>query len=645
MQGSRSLTPTVRYVGEVTAFILSCRAAYNSFVIYHNFRHAVDVLQSTFHFLVRIGALPDYPGSGPISSQRSEVASILTPFDALTLLISAIGHDVGHPGVNNLFLVKLNAPLAQLYNDKSVLEAFHCAAFSQILRHHWPAAFQDTKMRALMISSILATDMGVHNNYVESMSKTRDEYYSHRGGGKSWEPRDQDGCRALLCALLIKCADIANVARHWDTAMKWADILQLEFANQGEMERDIGMETALFGGPPNLEDFVKKANGQIGFMNIFALPLFDGVTELLPDMAFAANQIRCNQAMWKRLIDREKAKELPVELRPTEEDLDQKAMAEGYYTIDSSKPPPESWKEPPIIPQYDGSKEECGDSIVSGQEKPQDAQNGMISHTRSISGGTTPSVTGDSRSNSKRGSSDSSPDGCGDGTPPSPDCNGHPGDARRGMGHSQFQRSSGRSSVTTPVNSNSRQNDTRTQSTSTYTNNTVMTPISSVTQASSVISGESSCDGEHCSAVGKEEDRPTFIHPRYEPTIMNNGNDHIRHVIAPLDDLSPAAHYRCRDHPNGQSMERTTNFMTSILNQSFGDDQSNGLTLKDPSSTSNDTVVPPGSPPTSPPSSSPSMDASSRGLPRRRSRLRLAFWRRNKQNPAPPLPNAHPNSY
>ena len=38
-----------------------CRVAYNSFVLYHNFRHAVDVLQSLFYFLVQIGALPPYP--------------------------------------------------------------------------------------------------------------------------------------------------------------------------------------------------------------------------------------------------------------------------------------------------------------------------------------------------------------------------------------------------------------------------------------------------------------------------------------------------------------------------------------------------------------------------------------------------------
>jgi len=54
-----------------------------------------------------------------------------------------------------MVLVALNAPLAQLYNDRSVLESFHCAAYSQILRRYWPEAFSDIGMRKLMINSIL----------------------------------------------------------------------------------------------------------------------------------------------------------------------------------------------------------------------------------------------------------------------------------------------------------------------------------------------------------------------------------------------------------------------------------------------------------------------------------------------------------
>lgn len=292
--------------GELRTFLLACRASYNSFVLYHNFRHAIDVLQSVFCFLVHIGALPPYRTVAPGLETKSPLAAILTPFDTLTLLISAIGHDVGHPGVNNFFLVKLNAPLAQLYNDNSVLEAFHCAAFSQILRRYWPAAFKDRQLRKLLISSILATDMGVHQKFMERLGSLQEKFDENNRTLDGWKPQDIEMYKTLVCGLLIKCADISNVARPWDVAEQWTKILQEEFANQGEMEKEVGMETALFGGPPELGNIYKLATGQIGFMSIFALPLFEGVADIIPDMRFTVEHIRNNQAKWHMLADAEK---------------------------------------------------------------------------------------------------------------------------------------------------------------------------------------------------------------------------------------------------------------------------------------------------------------------------------------------------
>ena len=207
------MTLTGHSADQLHSFLIACRAAYNTFVPYHNFRHVVDVLQATFHFLVRIGALPPYPtanGSPAIPPAKSPIALLLCPFEALTLLITAIGHDVGHPGVNNGFLVRLNAPLAQLYNDRSVLESFHCAAYSQILRRYWPSAFGDCRMRSLMISSILATDMGLHFDYMKKLGDLQNRLHESDNTG-SWDGRMIDEQKALACALLIKCADISNV--------------------------------------------------------------------------------------------------------------------------------------------------------------------------------------------------------------------------------------------------------------------------------------------------------------------------------------------------------------------------------------------------------------------------------------------------
>lgn len=190
---------------------MACRAAYNSFVPYHNFRHVIDVLQATFSFLVQIGTIAQYPtDAGGPAPTKSPVANLLHPFDGLTLLITAIGHDVGHPGVNNGFLITLNAPLAQLYNDRSVLESFHCAAYSQILRRYWPVAFDDTKMRSLMISSILATDMGLHFDYMKKLGDLQEKLQVDQSTD-GWNGRMVEEQKALACSLLIKCADISNV--------------------------------------------------------------------------------------------------------------------------------------------------------------------------------------------------------------------------------------------------------------------------------------------------------------------------------------------------------------------------------------------------------------------------------------------------
>ncbi|KAL8737794.1 MAG: hypothetical protein Q9181_001328 [Wetmoreana brouardii] len=301
-----------RPAADLKAFLLASRAAYNSFVHYHNFRHVVDVMQAVFYFLLRLGAIPPYHQtpfpSPPPPQPKSPVGNLLQPFDVLTLLISAIGHDVGHPGVNNAFLVALNAPLAQLYNDKSVLESFHCAAYSQILRRCWHSVFEDTAMRGLMINSILATDMGLHFKYMADLGNLQEKVYQDQGT-EGWSPQALDECRALTCALLIKCADISNVARPFDIAVTWADILQLEFANQGVMENDLGMSTTLFGGPPELGNLTKLANSQNGFMKIYACPLFEAVSDVLPSMNFAVEEMRANQDMWRKKIEKQQPRE------------------------------------------------------------------------------------------------------------------------------------------------------------------------------------------------------------------------------------------------------------------------------------------------------------------------------------------------
>lgn len=304
---------------QLTQFVIACRAAYNSFVPYHNFRHVVDVLQATFSFLLHTNTIMPYAYcETAVNTVKSPVEALLMPFEALTLLITAIGHDVGHPGVNNGFLVTLNAPLAQLYNDRSVLESFHCAAFSQILRRHWPSAFEDRKMRSLMISSILATDMGLHFDYMKRLADLK-EKLSANDTTEGWNSRLVEEQKGLACALLIKCADISNVvritgpllacnmkltevtqARKHETALQWMDILADEFARQRNMEKELDIRTSLMAPP--LTERASQFRSQLNFMNMFAIPLFQGVADVLPATKYCVAELMVNSGIFQQTI-------------------------------------------------------------------------------------------------------------------------------------------------------------------------------------------------------------------------------------------------------------------------------------------------------------------------------------------------------
>ncbi|KAK4455951.1 3',5'-cyclic-nucleotide phosphodiesterase regA [Podospora aff. communis PSN243] len=372
---------------QLHSFVVACRAAYNGFVPYHNFRHVVDVLQATFHFLVRIGALPPFPAatSPPVEpSTKSPISALLKPFDALTMLITAIGHDVGHPGVNNGFLVTLNAPLAQLYNDRSVLESFHCAAYSQILRRHWPAAFGDSKMRNLMISSILATDMGLHFDYMKKLADLQDKLRDNNNSTDGWNGRMLDEQKALACALLIKCADISNVARRHDTALKWMHTLADEFSRQAIMETELGIPSSLMAPPK--KDMLSLGRNQMGFMSLFAIPLFQGVADILPAMQYCVDELELNKGLFERTVasELEKGKE-KSKLHQRDESLSPKTLsfsAPKEAPQETSPALPDLSTNPGLVERSASDKDKVmASNQASSTETPADGPKSSAAHT------------------------------------------------------------------------------------------------------------------------------------------------------------------------------------------------------------------------------------------------------------------------
>lgn len=195
---------------------------------FHNFSHAVYTLH----------------GCVTILSSCPVACDVLRPVDRLCLAVAALGHDIGHTGTNNTFLVSSSDPLALQYNDRSVLENMHAARLFSVLRHHRssPLASLDAAelrdARRLIIGAILATDLSQH---FADLSKFKNRVSSD----KPWSSTDSTD-RQMLTEVVLHAADLSGPTRPWDVTSVWAGKVQAEFNAQLEMEAQLGLPVSTF---------------------------------------------------------------------------------------------------------------------------------------------------------------------------------------------------------------------------------------------------------------------------------------------------------------------------------------------------------------------------------------------------------------
>jgi hypothetical protein len=196
-------------VDELILFMLTVRSCYQPTNHYHNFRHAIDVLQATFQILLLSNILPPIPS--PNSSNPPTVTPLLppsyiTPIEVLSMCIAAVGHDAAHPGVTNAFLAASKSSLATLFNERSVLENLHCLTISRIIHDRWSSLFsydQDGRIRKLILEMILSTDMALHFDFMAKFESIRNSITT--------TPTIDEKQRRLICCCIMKSADISNL--------------------------------------------------------------------------------------------------------------------------------------------------------------------------------------------------------------------------------------------------------------------------------------------------------------------------------------------------------------------------------------------------------------------------------------------------
>lgn len=264
---------------------------------FHNFRHAIDVLQAANVFL---------------NSLTNNSNFKITDLDCFSLLLASLGHDIGHPGITNLFLSNVKSPLSDTFENNSILEKFHKFQFKNILlpflnlsielNNFTIQNFDLSYLVDIVDNSVLATDMAKHDDFVKEINKLQYQFDNFK----------------LLACLLIKCADISNVCRLLNPSCKWGLSLGEEFKQIAILENYFKSDRTIDIGNDQLilHNFNKQikdidavegvqlvkglSDNQKFFINRFAIDFFSRISETIPQIAFLIDNLNDNFNFWDK---------------------------------------------------------------------------------------------------------------------------------------------------------------------------------------------------------------------------------------------------------------------------------------------------------------------------------------------------------
>jgi cAMP-specific phosphodiesterase 4 len=242
---------------------------------------------------------------------RKDPTTNFRDVDLCVMLVTALVHDLEHPGTTNSYQVNSGSTLALRYSDISVCEYHHAALTSQMLAQPETAIFANLEpstqrqIRKTMISLILSTDNTQHFNLKRELEAINSKRDQKQPTASSSDP-ERDRLTIMKCVL--HAADISNPAKPWALARKWSDLILEEFYLQGDKEREKGLEISL-----NCDRYtVFQDEMSCKFIDIIVFPFFDELCDLLPETFFMIACIKNNRKMWHELLVSRIAKQDPI---------------------------------------------------------------------------------------------------------------------------------------------------------------------------------------------------------------------------------------------------------------------------------------------------------------------------------------------
>ena len=294
------IDPKIISTKKLIPFLTNVSEGYLESTLYHNSLHGADVCHSLFIYI--------------LNSNLEEICET-SVLDLLGLVVSATGHDLGHPGYNNNFHVNSNSELALTYNDISCLENFHTSTLFRILRKDENNIFENMdvndykQIRKRMVNQILATDMINHAMVLSCVNAKISEWKINNNSKEkkkfvflSGVEKTKFDEQQMMLNYLIHAADLGHNTQKFDISIHWVELLTQEFWNQGDKEKEKKLNISFLCDRNNVD----VPPSQVGFLKGFILSTFDILATIFPNLKFTLDNAKDNIKEWQKLADQKR---------------------------------------------------------------------------------------------------------------------------------------------------------------------------------------------------------------------------------------------------------------------------------------------------------------------------------------------------
>lgn len=246
---------------------------------YHNLRHITDVVQTLGTFLA-----------------LEKPMSLFTDLDRLIMIVSAIVHDLGHPGTNNLYQVNKKTELALKYDNKSVLENYHIevsnSLFGELKLLEALHLSEDDKALLFegMKDLILYTDMAQHFGLCGTLQDCT----------KKWKNGDHNVAKEdkiVYMKSLLHLADISNPFKKWTMCKYWSDRVFAEFYDQGDKEKAEELPISMLCD----RDTTWQDESSVNFIDFIVCPFLFASTDAFPELLPVCDILAENRQTWTNM--------------------------------------------------------------------------------------------------------------------------------------------------------------------------------------------------------------------------------------------------------------------------------------------------------------------------------------------------------